>query len=299
MSNTYTIITPAFNEGKHIENTIKSVLSQSILPQEWVIVNDGSTDDTAEIILKYSKIHNWITYIHRQKDKSQSYYSSNVYAIMEGYNGITGRHNDFLCILDSDIILCPNYYELIFSKFRKYPELGIATGVYTEKINGKVIQPDIDRMSTPKAIQVFRWECFIEIGGYVPLRNGGEDSYAEVSARERGWQTWSFQDIVVEHLRPVGTGDGRSILKARFRLGKTDYGIGTQPAFMVLKCLRRCFKETPYILSGAVRLLGYYTCYLKKEKRSISKITMNYLRKEQIHRLKTIVGFTKKQWKAE
>ena len=106
----YIIITPAYNEAEYIERTVKGVLAQSVSPYKWLIVDDGSTDDTAKVIGRYAAEHSWIQYIYREKEPSQSYYSSNVYAIMAGYEQIKTMDYDFLAVLDADISLPKDYY---------------------------------------------------------------------------------------------------------------------------------------------------------------------------------------------
>jgi glycosyltransferase involved in cell wall biosynthesis len=291
MSENYIIITPAFNEAAYIERTIQSVLAQTHKPRVWVIVDDGSTDRTAEIVKRYAREHPWIWYVYRQKDPNQTYYASNVYAIQYGLNQLQHSNfklqdSDYLAILDADIELCVDYYEKIFLKYSKYPQLGIATGTYLEKENGKWVEAKIDRRSTPKAIQVFRQKCYVECGGYIPFKYGGEDSGMEITARMKGWHTWSFNEIQVKHYRPVGTANGYSLLGARFRLGLSDYCLGTHPFFMLMKSLKRCFWEKPYVLSGLMRLSGYLAGWIKQEKRQIPADVMAFLRKEQINRLR-------------
>lgn len=293
----YIIITPAYNEAAYIEYTIRSVLAQSVLPYKWVIVDDGSTDDTAKVIQQYAKDYKWIQYIHRIKEKGQSYYGSNVYAILQGYKFIKDCPYSYLAILDADISLCPNYYEEIFNRFEINLGLGIATGVYWEEVNGEFMEANIDRMSTPKALQVFRRECYEQIGGYIPYKNGGEDTCAEVTARMHGWKTWSFPEIKVIHNRPVGTGDGKTILQARFRLGLTDYCLATNPIFMFAKCLRRCLIEKPFCLSGLARLAGFIYGYVTGEEISIPADAKQYVRKEQIKRLLAYVKIGPQLWK--
>lgn len=285
MQNKYVIITPAFNEEKYIEDTIKSVLSQTFKPARWIIVDDSSSDDTACIIKEYSHKYDWIKYVFRSKISGESYYASNVYAIQEGLKHISDINYDFIAILDADITLVPEYYEIILGKFKKYAALGIATGTYLEKEGTNWIEARIDRRSTPKAIQVFRRVCYEDSGGYIPFKNGGEDSGMEIMARMNGWQTWSFPEIKVFHNRPVGTGDGRSLLKARLRLGLTDYCLGTHPLFMLVKACKRCIWEKPYIISGLMRLSGYLYGFLKQEDRQLPAKAQQYLRKEQLSRL--------------
>ncbi len=281
----YVIITPAYNEAAYIECTIKSVLAQSVIPDKWVIVDDGSTDDTAKIIRQYAAEHRWIQYMYRAKEPGQSYYASNVYAILQGYESVKDYTYHYVAILDADMSLCDNYYEEIFNRFEINSDLGIATGVYWEEVNSEFIEANIDRMSTPKALQVFRRECYEQIGGYIACSNGGEDSCAEIIARMHGWKTWSFPEIKVTHNRPVGTGDGKTILQARFRLGLTDYCLATHPVFMLAKCIRRCLIEKPFCLSGLARWAGFMFGYFAREERSIPDDARQFVREEQKKRL--------------
>jgi len=284
-STKYIIITPAYNEAEYIEKTIESVISQCILPSLWVIVDDGSTDDTAKIIQRYAKEYGWIKYVYREKESDHSYYASNVYAIIAGYKHVKIVRYDFLAILDADVTLPMDYYEQIFVRFNRDEKLGTASGVYQDMVNGKLQKVLNDRRSTPKAIQVFRRECFEQIGGYLPLKYGGEDTCSCIMARMRGWKTWSFPELCVVHNKPAGTGHTANMLKIRFRNGLNEYGLATHPVFMLVKSLRRCLKERPYILGGLARLTGFLYGYCLWEKRQVSNDFIRFIRKEQIGRI--------------
>jgi glycosyltransferase involved in cell wall biosynthesis len=292
----YVIVTPAFNEAACIERTIESVVAQTILPVQWIIVDDGSTDNTLEIVQEYSRRYEWIKGVRRTKVPGQTYYGSNVYAILEGLRYLEKVEYDFLGVLDADIELCPDYYEAIFRRFEQYPELGVTSGTYLEKEDGGLIEARIDRLHTPKAIQVFRRECYEKIGGYIPFRNGGEDSGTEIMARMFGWQTWSFREIQVVHARPAGTGDGRSLLRGRFRLGLSDYCVGTHPLFMLCKCVKRSLWERPYFISGFVRLIGFLYGYCSREPCQMPKAAKKFLRREQLGRLLITLRLREPGW---
>lgn len=293
---TYVIVTPAFNEAAYIERTIQSVVRQTIRPVRWVIVDDGSTDPTPQIVQRYARQYDWMRYLRRERVPGQTYYASNVYAIQEGLQSLTEVDYAYLAILDADIELCPDYYEAVLGRFKRYPELGIATGTYLEKEGDALVEARIDRRSTPKAIQVFRRECYEQIGGYIPFKNGGEDSGVEVLSRMHGWQTWSFRDIQVVHHRPVGTGDGHSLLRARFQLGFRDYCLGTHPAFMTFKCAKRCVWERPYFVSGLLRLAGFWHGYLRREARQLPAEAVKFLRREQLGRLLASLRLREPGW---
>jgi biofilm PGA synthesis N-glycosyltransferase PgaC len=242
MSYKFVIITPAYNESQYVERTIESVMRQTVLPAKWIIVDDGSTDATAEIIQHYASKFDAIEYLRREKVPGQSYYGSNVYAIMEGYSAINETEYDFLAVLDADISLPSDYYEQILEQFTLDEKLGVASGVYMDLVDGKLRKILNDRRSTPKAIQVFRKECFEDIGGYLPMKYGGEDTCSCVMARMKGWKSWSFSDISVVHNKPIGTGHANNLLKVRFRIGVNEYFMATHPVFMYFKSLRRCVK---------------------------------------------------------
>jgi poly-beta-1,6-N-acetyl-D-glucosamine synthase len=293
----YVIVTPAFNEAQYIGKTIESVIRQTILPQRWVIVDDGSTDQTAQIIKQYAERYSWISYLRRSKDPSHTYYASNVYALHLGYEHVRDLSFDFVATLDADIVLGDHYYERIFERFEANQGIGIATGTLFEPINGCLKELAFDRYSTPKALQVFRRACYEKVGGYIPCRNGGEDTCTEILARMYGWRTWSFRDVHVVHQRPVGTGAGKKVLHARFRQGLADYCLATQPVFMLAKCMRRCLRERPYFLSGLARLMGFLYGYCVREERQLPKDARRYVRKEQLRRLLAYVHVGPPLWK--
>ncbi len=281
----YIIVTPVYNEAKYIGATIEGVIAQSVKPQLWVIVDDGSTDETADIIKEYAQKHEWIRYIYRPKVAGQTYFGSNVHAIMAGYDQVKDLSFGNIAILDADISLPPTYYENVFECFEQDPKLGIASGIYENLINGTLRRVLNDRRSTPKAIMVFRREVFEQIGGFLPLPDGGEDTAACIMARMKGWQTWSFPDIKVVHHRSTGLGDASSVLRARFGQGKNEYGLGSHPLFVFLKSIRRCVKEKPFIVSGLARFVGYIYVCVKRPPRQVPAEVMRFYRKEQVKRI--------------
>ncbi len=285
MGEQYAIVTPAYNEAGHIARTIESVIGQTVLPMRWVIVDDGSTDETAAIVESYARTYRFIQCVRRARAKDDAYFASNVHAIMEGVHHIGNLGYKFLAVLDADIILPPDYYERILELFGADRNLGVASGVYENLVNGRLQEVLNDRRSTPKAIQVFRRACFEQIGGYVPLIYGGEDTCACIMARMHGWTAWSFPELKVVHQRPAGTRHTRGLLRTRFRQGLCEYGLSTHPLFMVAKSLRRCLLEPPLLVGGILRLGGYLYGYLKREPCQIPAEVAAYARQEQISRV--------------
>jgi len=281
----YVLITPAHNEEDLIELVIRSVISQTILPKKWVIVDDASTDGTGKIIRKYEARCDFIMYHRLQKLNTESRYERRAYAFLGGYEQIKTLSYNFIAGLDADISLEPKYYECILEEFNKNPRLGIASGVYVDMIGNQLQKVQIDMNHTPGAMQMFRRQCYEQIGGYIPQKYGGDDSCAEIMARMKGWETRSFSQYEVVHYRPVGTSDGKSVLQARFNQGLTEYAVATHPLFMLAKSLRRAFLEKPYFMASLARLVGFIYGYGLREERKISPEVIRYVRKEQIRRL--------------
>jgi len=280
----YVLITPVHNEEQFIGQAIESVIAQTVLPKQWLIVDDGSTDSTGEIVKSYESRYDFIKYCRLQRSNVKSYYSHRTEVFLSGYERVRRVQHDFVASLDGDLTLPQDYYEGILKEFENNPKLGIASGVYVDDVRGrytKVIRSD---NSTAGGLQVLRRECYEQIGGYRPLRYGGDDSLAEYTARMKGWQTRSFPAYVAVHHRPVGTRGGVSIIRARFHQGMTDYYLGTAIVFMLAKSVRRCFVEKPLVLSGLARISGFLFSSIGC-KREISDDIVRYIRQEQMSRL--------------
>lgn len=289
MKTEYVLITPAHNEKDLIELVIRSVISQTILPKKWVIVDDASTDETEKIIRKCEARCDFIMYHRLQKLNTESRYARRAQAFLVGYEQIKTLGFNFIGGLDADISLEPTYYECILEEFDKNPQLGIASGVYVDKIGNRLQRVPIDMNHTPGAIQMFRRECYEAIGGYIPQKYGGDDSCAEIIARMNGWQTRSFPQYEVVHHRLVGTADGKSVLRAKFGQGLTEYGVATHPVFMLAKSFRRAFLEKPYFTASLARLAGFVYGYWLREERKIPPEAIRFVRREQIRRLVSCV----------
>lgn len=288
----YVLITPAKNEEAYIEETIKSVISQTILPKEWVIVSDGSIDRTEQIVSKYAAIHDFIQLL-RISEKRRRNFRSKVDAINTGYKQLKHIDYEFIGNLDADVSFNSNYYESILEKFQRNARLGIAGGFIFERYNEKFkSRSSNSTRSVAGAIQLFRYECYEAIGGYFPIEIGGEDWCAEVIARINGWQVEAFPEIRVFHHRHSGTPVG-GVFRKCFREGLKDFSFGSHPLFEIFKCLRRV-KEKPYVVGALLRMCGFIRAYYKRERRVVSDEFVNYLRREQMYRLKSIFYIPKK-----
>jgi glycosyltransferase involved in cell wall biosynthesis len=279
----YVLITAARNEEVTIEKTIQSVISQTILPQKWVIVSDDSTDRTDEIVKKYVDKYDFIC-LHRREADSSRNFASKVYAVNAGVEHLNGTEYDFIGNLDADITFEPDYYEGIFEIFWDNSKLGIAGGIVCEPHNGKWIPLRTNvKWSVSGAIQTFRRQCYEDIGGYLPLKKGGEDAVAEVMARKNGWEVRASPQLEVFHYRETGTA-GRSFYSARINLGTYRYSLGYMLWFEIARCLARMRKS--YILAELLTLWGYILALLRRDEIAVPEDVLKYIRQEQISRLR-------------
>jgi len=279
----YVLITPARNEAAYIEKTIKSVIAQTVLPEKWVIVSDGSTDRTDDIIKRYEENYSFIQLLLIERCSSRNF-GSKVYAIRAGLERLNGVEYDFIGNLDADVSFESSYYERVLAKFQQSPKLGIAGGVLFEPCGGNWIQQNVSlSWSVSGPIQMFQRQCYEDIGGYLPLRKGGVDAMAEVMARMRGWEVRTFPEISVLHHRRTGTEKGH-IVFARFRQGIMEYSHGSHPLFEIGKCMSR-IGEKPYVFGSLFRLSGYCWACLRRDQRDVPDDVVTFLRHEQIKRL--------------
>ncbi len=280
----YVLMTAARNEAAYIEGTIKAVLSQTVKPRLWVIVSDGSTDGTDEIIRGYEKNAGFVVYLRRNDPSSKADFRRKVESLRLAQAMFNRLSYDFIGNLDADITFPADYFEILLHEFSKTPGLGIAGGVLYEPINGRFVRRYLsEERYVPGAVQFFRRECYEQVGGYLGLRRGGEDTVAVVSARMKGWKTLSVQGLPAFHHK-VGSKTG-SALRGRFREAAMFYCLGSDPLFEILKSLRWMGRR-PYFLQGIARLCGYVWAVCHDEKPHVSMDFIRYLRQEQRKRLR-------------
>ena len=276
----YVLVTAAYNEGKLIENTIHAIISQHHLPAKWVIVSDGSTDETDAIVTHFAAEYSFI-HLHRLTHDHPRNFAAQANAINDGISQLASTTFDFIGNLDADITFADSYFEQLLRRFHEDPQLGLAGGLIHEKGSDGVFhsRPDNSVTSVAHAVQLFRRACFQSIGGgYLPLPYGGPDTYAEVRARMSGWRVSSFPELEALHHRVTGSAGGMT--RGCFRQGRMDYSLGTLPAFEMMKILRRVGVH-PYLIGSAARLCGFLYSYCRRDQRAVSDDFIAYFRKEQ------------------
>jgi biofilm PGA synthesis N-glycosyltransferase PgaC len=279
---TYVLITPARNEAVFIESTIQSVIHQTWKPLRWIIVSDGSTDGTDEIVQKYTSEYVWIELV-RHPERAERNFAGKVIAFNSGYERL--KHLDFEVIgnLDADISFDPNYFAFLMRKFAETPNLGVGGTPFRED-NEQYNYNFTSIEHVSGACQLFRRRCFEEIGGYIPLRGGGIDLVAVTTARMKGWLTRSFPEKACIHNRPMGTAS-HGKLKAFLKQGTKDYRLGTHPLWELSRSLYQMTKW-PFVLGGCSLLWGFIWSMCHHVERPVPPELVAFRRAEQMRRLK-------------
>ena len=279
----YVLITAARNEQAFLRYPIESVLSQSILPERWVIVDDGSVDGTYEILSDYATQYDFIQVIRRTTTGENLGFASKVFALKSAYELVRDMGYQYIGNLDADVSFAPDYYEKILSILEANRQLGIAGGFIFEDDQGVFKGRRTNSVrSVAGAIQMFRRECYEQIGGLTPTRMGGEDWIAETTARMHGWEVEAYPDCRVFHHK--SSTKSRGLWRERFREGLMDQAFGSHPVFEIMKCARRV-AQRPFLLGASWRFAGFIWGYCKHDVRPVTEGFIQYLRREQLARL--------------
>ena len=277
---TYVIITPARNEANYIEKTIESVSTQTILPIEWIIVDDGSDDTTPDIVSIYSSRFRWIRLIRRE---NRGYRKSGAGVMEAFYDGFAELHQagwNYLVKLDADLTFERDYFERCFKYFEQNPKLGIGGGKVFNNIQGKLEFEPHPRFHVRGATKIYRHECWDTISGLI--KTTGWDTIDEVKANMLGWQTYTFDAPSLVHHRITGGADG--IFRDYVKNGMGSFIIGYHPLFLLLKSVSLFFGKAG--IKGAIGLLyGFSQGYIKNIPRAEGKDVIRYLRRQQLNRL--------------
>lgn len=280
----YVLITPARNEAQYIDLTLQSMVAQTHTPLKWIIVSDGSTDGTDEIVRDYASKYPWIELL-RMPERRERHFAGKVYAFNAGFEHAREFPFDVIGNLDADVSFGPHHFELLIAKMAQNPRLGVAGAPFREG----AFRYDY-RFSNIENVwggcQLFRRTCFEEIGGYMPLKGGCIDHVAVLSARFHGWETRTFTESVCTHHRQMGTALQGGI-KAKYKLGVKDYSVGNHPVWELARTVYQ-LSQPPLVLGGLALGAGYFSSFFKREKSPISKELVDFVRKEQMHRLRKL-----------
>ncbi|MBE0447297.1 MAG: glycosyltransferase family 2 protein [Actinobacteria bacterium] len=285
----YIIISPVRNEENYIEKTLLSVTSQTVLPKKWLIVDDGSTDRTAEIAEDYSVRYDFIELIRRPQSPDEIAVKDRIARAAPprtfnyGLEHLKNEHFDFVVKLDGDLSFGSDYFERLFKEFEGNPRLGIASGLSSFPRGSDLWTPFVPDEHVLGCTKVYRRECFMDIGGVVEVL--GWDTIDEIKAQMHSWETRHFKDIKLIHWRLMGSANG--FARGKMRHGFTNYYLGYHPVYMLARVARRMF-DRPYIISGALLAVGYLRGYLGHAEQFPDDRFRAYLRETQVHQLKRL-----------
>jgi biofilm PGA synthesis N-glycosyltransferase PgaC len=285
----YVLITSAYNEQAHLSEVIGSVVRQTVLPERWVIVSDGSTDRTDDIVRTAAARHPWIQLLRRER-RPERHFAGKALAVNAAYELLRSVDFDLVGNLDADITVPPDFYEFLITRFAQIPHLGVAGTPFVEDPSKpwehSYAHAFADLSHVSGGCQFFRRSCFEEIGGYTPLKDGGIDWVAVTTARMWGWTTRTFLEKTCLHHRRMGTAD-RNVLRARVRHGREEYLVGGHPMWQLLRGLYQMTKP-PFFVGGVCLMLGYASAWAGGESRGVPSELRQFHRHEQLERLRKL-----------
>lgn len=286
MKTSYVLISPCKDEGKYIEKTLLSISKQTIQPVQWIIVDDGSTDNSMEIVKKYQSIMPYIKIVSRAPQTGRNVGAGVIMAFNEGLPAIDVDY-DFICKFDVDLDLAPKYFEILMQRMDADPLLGTCSGkaYYIDEATGETRSELCGDEASVGMTKFYRRECFEQIGGFV--EQVGWDGYDCHLARWNGWRALSWdepEDLRFIHLRPMGSSQ-KNIYRGRVRHGKGQYHQGTHPLFFLASSAFRSFKQKPYLTGTFYSIYGYVKAAIDGEKHFGTPEITKFIRSYQLRAL--------------
>ncbi len=283
----YVLVTPARNEVQYLGATIAAVVAQTVRPRRWVIVSDGSTDGTDDLIRAAAARHEWIEWLRMPERRDRSF-AAKAHCFNAGYQRLESLEFDVIGNLDADITFEADYFEFLLGRFEAMPDLGVAGTPFVEDDRHTYAHATANLEHVSGACQLFRRACFETIGGYVPIKGGAIDWIAVTTARMKGWQTRTFLEKTSRHHRKIGTAQS-GVLGMRFHYGRKAYYVGGHPAWEILRGIFQ-MRQPPYVLGGLWFVAGYVWSGLARMERPVSPELMAFHRSEQMNRLKRLLA---------
>ena len=276
----YCLISPCKDEAEYARRTLDSILRQTAKPTRWVIVDDGSTDATPEILDAYAREHSFIQVVRRADRGGRRVGGGVIEAFNEGYRSIDPSQYAYLCKLDLDLDIPASYFETMMDKMEADPHLGTCSGKpYYSDANGNLVSEMCGDETSVGMIKFYRRECFEAIGGFVQqVMWDGIDCHR---CRMLGYKamSWDEPEIRFIHLRPMGSSH-RGILTGRMRHGFGQYFMGTGLVYMAASAAFRMTRP-PRIIGGAAMLTGYMKAMIDGSPRYDDLEFRSFLRRYQ------------------
>ena len=279
MSNRYVLISPCRDEAAFMRQTLDSVIDQSIPPAKWVIVDDGSTDETPRILAEYRAKHNWIQIVTRRDRGRRSVGPGVIEAFYAGYETINPDHYDFLCKLDLDLRLPPRYFEILMQRMNANPHIATCSGKAYIEQDGRLVYERHGDDTSLGMTKFYRVSNFKAIGGFErEVMWDGIDCHR---CRMKGWIacSWDEPELRFVHLRPEGSSQ-QNVFVGRMRHGYGQYFMGTSFWYMAASAIYR-LNERPYVLSSMAMLWGWVKSFLQRKPRYDDSNFRKFLRRYQ------------------
>jgi glycosyltransferase involved in cell wall biosynthesis len=281
MNQRYCLITPCRDEAKYARRTLDSVTAQSILPALWIIVDDGSSDDTPMILAEYAAKFPFIRVLRLDDRGFRKLGGGVIDAFYHGYETIKPGDFNFVCKLDLDLDLPPKYFQTLMERMDRQPRIGTASGkpFYIESPSGRRVMETCGDENSVGMVKFYRTTCFEQIGGFVrELMWDGIDCHR---CRMLGWiaVSWNDPNLNFEHLRPMGTSH-KNWWTGRVRHGVGQYFMGTGVTYMLASAVYR-LGHPPVILGSIANLWGYFKSMLAQNPRYGDADFRRFLRQYQ------------------
>lgn len=280
----FVVVSPCRNEGQFVRRTLDSVIAQSVRPSKWVIVDDGSTDETPMILAHYAKQHDWITVVTRTNRGRRAVGPGVIDAFYAGLDSVNLDEYEYLCKLDSDLILPTAYFERIIKQMEADPLLANFSGkVYLQENDGQFIPERMGDENAIGAAKFYRTACFKAIGGFV--RQVSWDGIDGHMCRMKGWIARSEDrpELRLIHLRQMGSSQ-QGIWAGRLRWGFGKYYMGSALYYVAAVAFYRMF-EKPYLVGGWGILWGYLKAMLTGAPRFENREFRRFLRRFELQSL--------------
>src|SRR5436190_1864652 len=279
----YVLVTAARNEAEFIELTIRSVVAQTVHPVKWMIVSDGSTDATDEIVAKWAADHPWIELVRMPERRERTFAGK-----ATAFNMARERMKDLEYVaignLDADVSFDADYFAFLLDKLARDGALGVVGTAFEDKsLRYDYRYVSIEHVAGP--CQLFRRECMDALGGYTISRSGGIDHIAVIQARMKGWSTRTFPEKAYVHHRLMGTA-ARGVLAARYKSGALDYLLGSHPVWEISRTIYQ-MRKPPYVFGALWLLAGYVSAAARRAERPVTPELVRFRQREQMQRLKS------------
>ena len=261
----YLLISPCRDEAGYMRETLDSVIGQSVRPAKWIIVDDGSTDSTPQILAEYRAKHDWIEVVSRHDRGHRSVGPGVIEAFYAGYNEINPDEYEYVCKLDLDLRLPGRYFEILMKRMAADRRIGTCSGKAYLDENGTLVAERHGDDTSLGMTKFYRVSSFRGIGGFVrEVMWDGIDCHC---CRMNGWIacSWDEPELRFVHLRPMGSSQ-RGILTGRFRHGYGQYFMGTGFLYMAASAISR-MNQRPYVLGSGAMLWGWVKSALDRKPR--------------------------------